>query len=431
LFYVSDVTVGNGLAYVAMDDDGMAIVDVRNGAAPAVLSETAFMVEGESLGSNRDRPAIVAEIALDAPVAHYAYIAALGFGDGGLAVVDVSDPTHPKEVGFLQLRMPPSMRNSGTPTPLPPDDEWYFVQPRGVAMVGSWVYLATSMGIFGVDVTDPTAPRLLSPEALWHGWAVAIDGDGSSLAVVGVGGTGPGNGVWLLDAEPDGQLTERHFVSLTNNVSVVEVTGVALKGDTIAVSDGEGGVAVVNTASEERPLKPVWFPIPEDSVDVTWADDGLLYVGHSHNDDGPDHHSPPPERKRGVRVVDTSQSLDAPNDGWSVGSITWPKRVVALDVAAGFVFVANGSDGLAILDTRQVAGPGQTATSAATSPTSLPSESSSASATSVPSASPTEVAPGTERGAPVFLPLLFGGLGLVAASVIAFRRNRTRRIRSK
>jgi hypothetical protein len=117
-----NVTVTNGVAYVAQGTRGFSIVDVRNPAAPVVLGGHAVsnavsiavqgsyafvadLTNGLAIFSlaNPALPELVSQVPLAGPVLDlaivngYAYVAN---GSNGLAVIDVRDPLHPTTVSY-------------------------------------------------------------------------------------------------------------------------------------------------------------------------------------------------------------------------------------------------------------------------------------------------------------------------------------------
>lgn len=78
------VAVRGTIAYIGMGSR-LVILDVSDPARPVFLGRTDLLPEG------------VRGVAVAGP---YAYVAD---GYGGLRIVDVSDPTHPKEVGFYDM----------------------------------------------------------------------------------------------------------------------------------------------------------------------------------------------------------------------------------------------------------------------------------------------------------------------------------------
>lgn len=116
---VRDIFVSGDYAYIAAGDAGLRVIDVSDPAAPA------------EVGSY-----VPAETALDVHVAgNYAYVAA--FRDG-LRVVDVSDPTAPVEVGVYDM--------AGV--------------AGGIYVAGRYAYVVeTGLGYLHiVDVSQPSQP---------------------------------------------------------------------------------------------------------------------------------------------------------------------------------------------------------------------------------------------------------------------------------
>jgi hypothetical protein len=110
------VAVAGGYAFVADESAGLTVVDVRIPTAPSVVATAATPDDA--------RDVIIS--------GNHAYVAAT---QSGLRVVDISAPAAPHEVGFL----------SG-------------VVAEGVAVDGTWAYIAGGGGVVVVDVSDPSQP---------------------------------------------------------------------------------------------------------------------------------------------------------------------------------------------------------------------------------------------------------------------------------
>jgi hypothetical protein len=350
LHFVGAATVGGEYAFVSMHDAGLAIVDLRDPTSPKVRSTTQFALGQDLPPGTFVQPSTIGRVAPDVRNPQRIFIPAMGWStDGALLVADVSDPAKPREIGFLRLSMPPSMRNSGKPTPRPPYDDMYLVQPGAMAQHGNTLYLATSLGIYGVDVTDPTSPRLVSDEFLWEGLATSMDLEDDTLAIVGA--NGEENGLWIKDVGSDGTLSDRNFVSLAENVRMIEVQAVALHGDRAAVAVGERGVAVIHGIGSPAALSPVWYPVPRLSVAVDWTDEGKLVVSQTHHSsDTNDPHPILTDRGRGIRIIDTDVTPDAAATAWTVAFLPLAEGVSGADVDGRFLFVSNSHAGLAVLD---------------------------------------------------------------------------------
>jgi hypothetical protein len=117
--YVSNVALAGRIAYVTCAQGGLAIVDVSQPAAPVVLGSV-------------DTPGTGYDVAV---LGTYAYVAD---GASGLQVVDVSNPSVPRLRGSV-------------------DTEGIVYD---VALAGTWVYVTGDLGLTAIDVADPDAPVL-------------------------------------------------------------------------------------------------------------------------------------------------------------------------------------------------------------------------------------------------------------------------------
>ena len=137
------VAVQGPIAYLGVGPR-LVLLDVSDPARPAVLGRTGVL------------PGVVQGVAVSGS---HAYVAA---GDGGLRVVDVSDPAHPREVGSCDT----------------PGEAW------GVAVSGSYAYVAAGdAGLRIVDVSDPAHPREVgSYDTPGSAWDVAVSGSYAYVA---------------------------------------------------------------------------------------------------------------------------------------------------------------------------------------------------------------------------------------------------------
>ena len=135
------IAVQDGLAYLALHDEGLLIVDVSRPAVPTLVG-----VVGGAVGA--------LGIALSGPLAYVATVRR------GVVIYDVSDPARPRKVGRL-------------PTP-----DW----AMEVVVRGHLAYVAgRSAGLLIYDVSDLTDPRLVSEGLCGEGEetlrALVLDGD--------------------------------------------------------------------------------------------------------------------------------------------------------------------------------------------------------------------------------------------------------------
>jgi hypothetical protein len=117
------VALQNGYAFVAVQDAGLAIIDVSNPATPQRVG--GYDTSGSALGV--------------AVSGNHAYVAD---GDDGLQVIDVSNPANPQRVGGYYI--------SG-------------LRALGVAVSGNHVYVANeSAGLQVIDISNPTNQKRIA-----------------------------------------------------------------------------------------------------------------------------------------------------------------------------------------------------------------------------------------------------------------------------
>jgi hypothetical protein len=139
LEYTSDVYVSGKYAYVtAYLDDGLSIIDISDPTNPV---EVGYINDTEVGGTAN---------LLDGPwklyvSGKYAYVTSLF--DEGLSVIDISDPTNPIEVGYIN-----DTEKGGTAHLL---DGAY-----GIYVSGKYAYVTAwyDDGLSIIDVSDPTNP---------------------------------------------------------------------------------------------------------------------------------------------------------------------------------------------------------------------------------------------------------------------------------
>jgi hypothetical protein len=154
------VAVSGSYAYVADGYAGLRVIDVSNPSSPR---EVGFY----------DTPGYASGVAVSGT---YAYVADRG---AGLRVIDVSNPSSPREVGFYDT----------------PGGAW------GVAVSGTYAYVAAyDAGLRVIDVSNPSSPREVGfYDTPGYAWGVAVSGsyayvaDGAGglviLRFLGAGGT--------------------------------------------------------------------------------------------------------------------------------------------------------------------------------------------------------------------------------------------------
>jgi hypothetical protein len=194
---VQDIALNGTLAYVALGESGIAIADISAPAAPRLLGSL---------------PLVGAALSVQV-VGSTAYVATAGLG-GGLHVLDVSDPAAPRPLGNLPLsggsasgvRVVGSvayvtvgfggLRIVDVSIPAAPVLLGELDTPgraRALAAAGTFVYIADdSAGLRSIDVSDPAAPTEAGSASL-SGEARAITLNGQTAAVA------TSAGLWLVD----------------------------------------------------------------------------------------------------------------------------------------------------------------------------------------------------------------------------------------
>lgn len=237
---VRGIVVAGGFAYVAVDSGGLHIFDVSDGSIPpewtsvpggtsaqaaAVQDELAFLAEGEC----------TAEAC-----------------DGYLRVIDVSEPTQPRELASVEMAGP----------------------ANDVAVRGDVAYVATDQGLQVVDVSDPAQPRPQDPAVSSYAQDLAIAGSYVYVA---------GSGVDIVDisdpAEPR-LVGSWQFLELLSQA-------VAVDGESVYLASGECTFGICSTvlhvldASDPADPRDVGMAGSECGILDLVAADGLVYAAGS------------------------------------------------------------------------------------------------------------------------------------------------------
>jgi hypothetical protein len=210
--YVPSLGLARGLqidaatnrAYVASAEFGLSVMDVSNRSVPVFLGAANLPFNGTSIAV--------------APSANRALVT--GTTPGGLAalwVVDVSIPTQPLIVGYLEADVPPSV---GGPV------------FNGVAIDRSGTVAVVTVGNTGVwtiDLTNPSRPD--------HAASLATEGAAAGVTIVGTRGGGPVlayvanglKGLAILDVSTPSMPTVRSNKPLATGVGAQDVAVVGTR----------------------------------------------------------------------------------------------------------------------------------------------------------------------------------------------------------
>jgi hypothetical protein len=134
IIYADGVVAVGRYAYVATGYAGMAVLDIADPTNPTLVGRLAFSSWENTLAVS----------------GHYVYLYSWNTAppDGGtqrLLIVDVADPARPTLAGSLALDGPNSMNGRDV----------------AIAAVGSYVYLASPVGLNIVDATVPSVPHVV------------------------------------------------------------------------------------------------------------------------------------------------------------------------------------------------------------------------------------------------------------------------------
>ncbi|TFG40108.1 MAG: hypothetical protein E4H44_00785, partial [Candidatus Aminicenantes bacterium] len=239
---VRDIVVAGELAFVACDKRGLAVVDVSDPRTPI---QVGFVMTGD---------------ALDLAVHGELVLVVAGFG--GLLAIDVAEPRKPRVVwdypttaaavevlthdGVAYLLGDGGVVAIDLVGPQVPSVVSRFVedrQPEALALDGNRLFVTGfDRGLDVIDISNPSAPVVLgrASGSASSGWHIDVE-DG--LAAVANGQ------LYLLDvADP----TQPTFLASLETPG--EAMASIVRDRKIFVSDGSSGVSVVDVADPSRPL---------------------------------------------------------------------------------------------------------------------------------------------------------------------------------
>lgn len=323
-----EVAVSGGIAvvasYVPNGDTGFAdILDISDPANPVRLALHEMMPGSPDL----------AKVSL---AGHYAIL-------GGPQVLDLTDPTQPRQVaelsvannatisgdvlfaaaygrGLQSYRMSPATLSRSRTLDVGG-------QALGMALQGNLAWLALGKdGLQAVDRTKPDATALLGRLPLdGKAWDVAITGN---RAVVAAGEAG------LVIVDITDPANPQPLGALD---TPGEARAVAVSGNAACVADNYEGVQVVDLSDPSSLRELSRFSTPGYPLDVAWHGSHALVAC----------------RDAGLQVLD----LADPSQPKRVGSYLVPGAVQAVTVVGDRAFIADGLEGFQVLDVSDPAKP--------------------------------------------------------------------------
>jgi len=284
-----DVEVVGEVAYAAVENGGLWVLDVSDSAAPvqlAYLQMWAFSPHDVEV------------------VGGFAYIAN-GDGTPALRVIDVSNPAAPVEVGSL-------------------DTPHY---AESIDVVGGLAYLTGRYtGLQVIDISNPTAPIELG----------VLDTPGRAYDVEVVGEL-----AYVADGGPD-YVSGLRVIDISNPAAPVEVGSLATPGEAYDVevvdgfayvADGGPGVRVIDVSDPTAPVEVGSLATPGEDRGGISVVGGLAYVGSKYS----------------VEAFDVSN----PAAPVSLGVFPFSGRANDVESVGGLVYVAYSYDmwgGLRLID---------------------------------------------------------------------------------
>ncbi len=264
-----DVEVIGNYAYVADNQGGVRVIDISDPESP------------DEVGS------------YDSPDASRALVISGGYafvadGAGGLRVLDVSQPDDPNEIGAFEPQMSMfvdvvvsepyayvadmfnGIRIIGVSDPENPQLVALFDTPDvplGVFISGDYLFIADrNNGLQIVDVSDPENPQGIG----------ACDTPGSAHSVVVAGGyayaADDGSGLRVIDVSDPENPDEVGFFDTPGRAY-----GVAVAGHYAYIADGASGFQIINVSDPENPAEVGGLDTPGTAYGVDFAG-GLCFV---------------------------------------------------------------------------------------------------------------------------------------------------------
>jgi len=303
-----DTSSGQVYAYVAAGNGGLRVVDVSDPAAPTEVG-------------SYDPPGRARAVAVQG---NYAYVA---YDQRGLRIVDVSDPAAPAEVGFYDR-----------------------LSAQAVAVAGDYAYVTDLWGLHIVDVSDPTAPTKVGycqpPKSPFGSSVQSVAVAGNYAYVIGIKHYYKTSSGWLriIDVTYPTHPTEVGFLSVSGHS--VSLHDVYVSSNTAYVAGEDSGfegppyrswgeLVIVDVSDPAHPTK-VRYRTPGRAYGVAVAG-GCAYVA-----DG----------RSGLRILDVSD----PAHPTEIGFYNPPGSAVDVAVAGDYAYVAT-EDHLRIVDVSDPAAP--------------------------------------------------------------------------
>lgn len=297
-----DVVVEGNYAYVADNDGGLRILDISN---PATPFEAGYY----------DTPRHMQKIVLSGK---YVY---MNENENGMRIIDISNPSNPVEAGFYDIY-----------------SAWYEGIGQ-IAVAGNYAYITDSFHCLRIiDVTNPSNLIVVGTLSVaYRPYAISVKGSYAYIAEW----ADPGWGEALL-----------HVIDVSNPTVIIEVgkikntnpmaVNLVIDGNYAYISDVRHGLAIANISNPVNPYEVGRFPTSSYiyAVDINGH---YAYVSDT----------------TGILIIDISN----PTEPIEIGHCNTPSLIQDLYVHNNYIYDANGGEGLLIykVDYSKVVKTGQAA----------------------------------------------------------------------
>jgi len=266
---IKDLFVRNNLVYAANGTGFLQIVDITNPFAPRLRGQLTIPVSGEAIDVVGDRAAIAAHNGglimvdihnPDAPtvlggsgpilgstydvryIGDRVYVASIS----GLAIFDVSDPSHPTQLVFYN-----TITNNNA-------------NAEAVDVDGNYAYLAVGVaGLLILDISVPTAPHVIA----------SIDTPGSTSGVQVVGSK-----AYLADQDGGLQVVDLQTPDQPRLAGALDTAGyvcrLSVVGSLAYLADSSGGLVIADI-SQAQPVRHGFYGVGGGSTEMAVVGDRL------------------------------------------------------------------------------------------------------------------------------------------------------------
>lgn len=297
---VRDVEVEGSYAYVAAGGAGLIIIDISNPSAP---KETSFY----------DMPGTASGIAV---VGAYVYV----LDDDGLRIIDASSPAMPREIGFCDT----------------------LKATRKAVVSGGYAYVTDSCGLSIIDVGTPA-----NPTQVGFYWMPDI----GSVAVAGtyayVSQAVYQKAIHILD------ISDPTIPRAANIYRVSFTVGdIVMREDHAYVADDDGGLRIFNVTNPASPIEIGFYNLPAyPGVSVT---DMAVSGNYVYLTEIPSSDPSPAPVSGGLHMINVVNPATPTETSFYKSPTAFTHRVA---IMGHYAYVTDISRGLVIIDVSKPASP--------------------------------------------------------------------------